>query len=263
MTEVAQVVDLVREVVPDARLANETFVFGLWYGLFIDDATRWRGGPTDIDIERLRYGLYRRVGGKFEPVLPVSLLPYAALALRPLLVADLAIKGSLQPFRHWLEKGVPMQRDLDTVTMDDAAKQRTLQQWREEIGMPNGQLREEQFEVLVSTIRALAARGARIVLIDLPLPRWHRDGSPYLADYRARLGASLARLADLPNVSYHDMEGRFPDSEFYDEVHPRPRVRHQWAIELAATMDRDIPPAPAISMDVFERRAELRSTHGQ
>jgi hypothetical protein len=64
-TEVQQTVDLVHAVQsPEARLQN-TFVFGIWYGVFSDNKDRWptssgEAPATDIETELYRYGFYRR-----------------------------------------------------------------------------------------------------------------------------------------------------------------------------------------------------------
>jgi hypothetical protein len=235
ITEIREVVELIREVVPRPALGRQTYVLGIWYGLFIDDKTRWRGGPTDIDIERLRYGLYRRSGTAFEPVVPPAWIPTASIALRPLLALDVAVKGTLRPLRQWLADELPPP-DLDAVLIDDAKKEKLLRDWAARVGTPDGRLRDEQFEALVGLVRELVATGARIVLIDLPLPEWHRTRSPSFADYRQRLPRYLAELEEMPGVSYRNWQTAFPDSEFYDEVHPRPRANRAWVEHLARTL---------------------------
>jgi hypothetical protein len=235
VTELRQIVQLIKEVVPPSSFCGHTFVFGLWYGLFIDDATRWKGAPTDIEIEALRYGLYRRSGEAVEPRLPTAWFPYATLALRPLLALEVATKGSLQPLRKWLE-GERTHTDLDTITPDQAAKEKVLREWSKKVGSRDGRLRDEQFDVLVEMVRALADCGARVVLVDLPMPEWHRIRSPFVRDYRQRLAQHLEAVSGLPTVRYHDFHARFPDAHFYDEVHPRPRVRNLWAAALATAL---------------------------
>ena len=75
MTEVRQMVDLVLEVQSPAAQRRNLFVIGAWYGLFADDRARWytpdrHPGDTDLDIERYRYGFYRRTAD--GPVAPTS-----------------------------------------------------------------------------------------------------------------------------------------------------------------------------------------------
>src|SRR5258708_19949106 len=90
ISELGQVIDLVHEVQSDRDRKLNTFVIGLWFGVFVDsdakyaDADRNRG-ETDVDIERYRYGFYRRPADGPPPVLPPKWLDARCIALRPFL----------------------------------------------------------------------------------------------------------------------------------------------------------------------------------
>lgn len=241
VSELGEIVDLAFEPVPAERRKEMTFVIGLWYGLFIDDATRWRGKPTDIDTEMLRYGLYHRSGTGFAPLLPPRFLAFETILFRPLLALDVAIKGSLAPLRRLVEKGEIGHRDLDTVQIDDATKQKMLAFWRAQVGSPDGRLKDEQFEKLLALLHRISEQGARVVLIDLPLPSWHASRSPSFADYQQRKLGVLARASAVPGVTYHNLQDLSNDAEFYDEVHPRPGARWKWFQRLAQVLHEDLP----------------------
>lgn len=243
LTEVRQVVDLALEALPAEALLDLTVVVGVWYGLFVDDAARWKGKPTDIDVERFRYGLYRRQSDAVVPRLPAGWLPFASLALRPLLALDVAVKGTLAPYRHSIERGPPP-ADLDEVRLDEAFKERAMRHWNGETGPP-AFLPSEQFERLEEMVQDLAARGVRVIVLDLPIPAWHMARSHHFAGYQLQKLPYFDAMRALPGVRVVDWQADAAEDDFYDEVHPKPRTAIRWSALLAGLL-RPAPSEPAI-----------------
>jgi hypothetical protein len=237
VSEIKEIIDLLFEVVPPERRKDLTFVIGLWYGLFIDDQARWHGKPTDLDVEMLRYGLYRLSGdSRFEPRLPPAWLPFASVVLRPMLALDYVIKGSLRPLRQLVEKGVTGPRDLDLVQVDETAKRKALDYWRAQVGSPDGRLKDEQFETMITMLRHVSDQGVRVLLVDLPIPNWHATRSATFADYQQRKARLLEAAAEIPGIEYRSFQDLSEDGDFYDDVHPRPSIRWKWINRLAESL---------------------------
>ena len=93
MTQIAQIVDLVQDLQDSAARRRTTFVIGMWYGMFTQDGFRWdtpdrHKGDTDIDIERYRYGFYRRTETGPKQILPSDELQLGVTLIHPYLVFD-------------------------------------------------------------------------------------------------------------------------------------------------------------------------------
>lgn len=253
ITQVAQIVDLVREVQsPEAR-AHTTWVIGLWYGLFADDKARWytedrHGGDTDIDIERYRYGFYRRTDDGPQPVLPPHRLDTGVTLIHPYLVLDRVARDMTRSLRSRLsaKPKVITNDERDAAVVSDAERKAYLAFWRDYMGNATS-LGDAPFRTLERTIDTVLADGGRVVLVDMPIPPWHRTGSVLAADYTRRTAALFATLKARPGVSVVPaFDG--VDLDFSDEVHPKPRVTAQWARQLAVSMTA--PPVPVMTQAV-------------
>ena len=247
ITQVREIVDLVQEVqTPEARQHN-TFVIGLWYGLFADDEVRWNtpdrhAGDTDIDIERYRYGFFRR--GESGPVamLPPRYLEIGTTLIHPYLVIDKWARSATASLRQRLAGKAPPRitdEQRNAIVLTEAEKQRYLDFWADYMG--HKPLGKQQFEVLQRLIDDVVSNGGRVILVDLPLPAWHVERSPYFAEYQQQKRQLFAALAHQPGVATVDMAGTFAgaslDDNFSDEVHPKPRVTQQWAQQLASAIN--------------------------
>jgi len=237
--QISQVVDLVREVqTPEARRHN-VYVVGLWYGLFASDKSRWytsdrHAGDTDIDIERYRYGFYRRTDAGAVPVLPPEYLEDGVLLIHPYLVLDRTARDLTVSLREFIgtKKRPITDEQRDAVVLTDADKRKYLAFWRDYTGQAEA-LGDAPFAALQHMVDGIVAEGGHVVLVDLPIPQWHADGSVLSADYRRHLDAMLPHLKSQPGVSVVTIEGGSDSDDFSDEVHPKPRVTPRWAQRLA------------------------------
>lgn len=241
--QVSQIVDLVREVqTPEARRHN-TYVIGLWYGLFTDDKARWytpdrNPGDTDIDIERYRYGFYRRTEAGAVPVLPPRQLDTGVLLIHPYLVLDRSARDLTRSLRDFMAaRPAPItDAQRNAVMLSDAQKAKYLAFWRDYTAGADT-VGDAPFQVLEHLVESILAEGGRVVLVDMPIPRWHAQGSPLAADYRRRIDPVLAGLRARSGVSVLAMNDAASDDDFSDEVHPKPRVTEHWAERLAAALN--------------------------
>lgn len=238
ITQLAQIVDLVHEVQSPAARRSNTFVLGLWYGVFASDRARWytpdrHAGDTDIDIERYRYGFYRRGDDGAVALLPPRFLRTGAALIHPYLVADQLTRDVTESVRQRLS-GKPHKltdAERNARVISEPERERYLAFWREYMGSV-AHLSEASFARLVSTVDEILAQGGRVVLVDMPIPRWHAQGSPLHAQYAERMNRLLPELAARDGVAVLRLHGD-DDDDFSDEVHPKPRVTQRWAEELA------------------------------
>lgn len=241
-TELRQIVDLVGEVQTDVAKKQTIFVFGIWYGLFVEDKVRWNtsdryAGDTDIDIERYRYGFYRRTDQGPLEVWPASRLELGVTLIRPLLVLDRIayyVPEVLDSIVGRTRKFTDEQRDNMVVREGD--KEKYFAFWSDYMGRRTG-LADEQFVVLENTVNSILAAGGRVIIADLPLPHWHAQGSPFFSSYEEHKTILLSHLVGRAGFSFLEMGDANADQDFYDEVHPRPRVSKSWSRSLAAVLN--------------------------
>lgn len=245
--QVAQIVNLVREVQsPEARRHN-TYVIGLWYGLFTDDKARWytpdrNAGDTDIDIERYRYGFYRRTEAGAVPLLPPQQLDLGVLLIHPYLVLDRTARDLTRSLRSFMAaKPAPItDAQRNAVVLSDAQKRKYLDFWRDYTGGAD-KIDDASFQWLARIVDGVLAEGGHLVLVDMPIPAWHAQGSVLAADYRRRMDATLETLRARPGVTVLKMADAASDDDFSDEVHPKPRVTERWAARLATVLNSSSP----------------------
>ena len=244
ISEVKQVIDLVHEVQTDRERQNNTFVIGIWFGMFMDsdvhfaDGDRHRG-ETDVDIERYRYGFYRRTPDGPVAVLPPQWLDAGVMAIRPFLLIEKVAREARAGVNLLLTGRTSAQRtddERESVVMSDADKQKALAYWKESMGRTND-ISPAQVAVLKQVIQALLGSGESVVLVDLPIPAWHRDASPYEPSYRLALKGLLREFGDQPNFSSLSMSDLDNDLDYSDEVHAKRHLSDVWSVRLADTLN--------------------------
>lgn len=241
ITQLRQAVHLVREVQsPEARRHN-TFVLGLWYGVFASDRARWHtpdrhAGDTDLDLERYRYGFYTRGERGAEPLLPPTLLDAGAHLVHPYLVLDALTRDATASLRERLSgkprKLTDAERNARLVGLEQQASYLTF--WRKYMGGVDA-LEDAPFRTLSATVDDVLSDGGHVVLVDMPIPDWHAAGSPLYADYARRMQQLLPELAQRAGVRVLRLTGD-ANEDFSDEVHPKPRVTPRWSRALASSL---------------------------
>jgi hypothetical protein len=242
-TEAQQIVDLVHTVQsPEARLQN-TFVFGIWYGLFGDSADRWpvpshESPTTDIETELYRYGFYRRTPDGPHPLLPPSWLPFEDILMRPLIVTESLARQWTDTLRgHFFVR--PPRR---TVAEREAAhfgpeeRREAAAYWYNLLGRKDD-ISDQQFAEFETMIAHLLDAHERVIVVDLPLPKWQQETSVYDQKYRKRLPGLLKKFAGREGFAISDISGLSADDDDYsDEVHPKLRLAKIWAERVAETI---------------------------
>jgi len=249
LTEVREVIDLVQEVQSEEARRHEICVLGIWYGMFGEDRLRWYSpdrspGDTDIDIERYRYGFEWRTARGPITLVPWYYIDVAVTAIYPFLFLDQLSRDSLE----WLsDKYHAQPKDLDTVVMTEDERGRMMNYWTGIMGPTRLSTFDEQFAVLEQSGDLILAEGSRLILVDLPLPKWHKQRSPYQSYYEDRRTQEMKRWMGRPGFVFLDMTDLDSDADFYDEVHPRPRVTVSWARRLAGALSSLLSPNGAVA----------------
>lgn len=242
ISEVRQVIDLVHEVQDESARQSNTFVIGIWYGMFTPSDVRYADpdrhrGDTDIDIERYRYGFYRRTPAGPVAVLPTKWLDAGVTAIRPLLLLEWLARDA----RTVLAKltGRLLDRtdtERETVVMTEKDKRDALIYWREGMGNQN-EISSEQVDLLKRIIDELLLSGEQVVIADLPIPAWHRDASPYQAGYSRVLQTLVGQFSARPGFKFMSMADLDGDLDYSDEVHAKPHLAKVWSTRLADTLN--------------------------
>ena len=258
ISEVKQIVDLVHEVQSGAARRSDTFVIGIWYGMFVDTTQLWpnddrQHGDTDIDIERYRYGFYRRTASGPVAVLPPSWLGLETILIRPYLLLEKVARDLTSGLRRAVFVRPPALTDADreALVLNERERSETLEYWRQTLGN-NGHISQSQMIVLGNLVASLLDAGERVVVADLPIPAWHRDASSYEAGYAQALKSMIFdRFSGRPGFAALTMPDLDRARDFSDEVHAKPHLARIWASRLAAIVNPLICPkqtaAPGMS----------------
>jgi hypothetical protein len=244
ISEIGQVIDLVHEVQNDGERRMNTFVIGIWYGMFVDsdhryaDADRNRG-ETDIDIERYRYGFYRRTPNGPIAVLPPRWLNVGVTLLRPFLLFE-KLAREARTGVNWLVTGrgsaQRTEAEREGAVMSEEEKHKALEYWSDSMGQ-NSEISVTQVELLKSTIDKLLLEGEKVVIVDLPIPAWHRDASPFESSYRKALTDVLQKFGNRPNFTAMSMDDLDGNLDYSDEVHAKRHLAEVWSTRLANVLD--------------------------
>jgi hypothetical protein len=244
ITELRQMIDLVLDVQNESARKTDTFVLGGWFGMFVDTEQLWPGrerhhGDTDIDIERYRYGFYRRTANGPVAVLPPRWLHLEVTLIRPYLALEKLVRWGTASLRSVLkDRPSPLtyaQREARVFSPNEKAA--ALNYWFQTMG-GDRPISKAQVTLLQDTIEHLLQMGEKVVLVDLPIPAWHRDSSPYEPSYmRMVQGPLFAHFAGRPNFAALTMSDLEADQDYSDEVHPKPHLATIWAARLGAVLN--------------------------
>jgi hypothetical protein len=239
LTQISQVYDLVRAEQGPTGAKHSIFVIGIWYGLFVPDSVRWNtpdrhAGDTDIDIERYRYGFYRRTEFGPEPVIPPDKLDLGVLLIHPYLVLDRAVRQATDELRDLIHDKPPDRTNAErnATVLSEEQKAKYIAFWNDQFNGATA-VSEQQFKVLSDLINRILDGESKVLLVDLPVPAWHLSGVPFTPSYEVLKNKLIADFKQRPGFTFLGMQNVYPDDEFSDEVHPKPRVTQDWSRRLA------------------------------
>ena len=225
MDQIYQVLEMIIAVSDEETLDDSVFILPLYYVMFSDRL--YGGKDTPLSVEMLRYGLYRsQTGDTPTPLLGYRMTAVTHALLRVFLGVD-KLSKAVAGARADLDAGKPINwgRFRPTIRQPykyakkppDAKLQRSENARRvKQIGLPDS-LEHGQFERIEDIADRVLSVGARLIIVDGPVPTWNRG--PHFKYYREHKRAFVAELARKPGVAYFDFTDLVPDDLFGDSAH--------------------------------------------
>jgi hypothetical protein len=248
-TEMQQTVDLVHFMQdPETRL-QDTFVFGIWYGVFGSSEDRWplssrKDSETDIDLELYRYGFYHRTSEGPRSLFPPAWLPVEATLIRPFLVAENIARRLTEKLRGYFFIRPPKRTDAEREASHFSLQERNdaIAYWQNQMGHKDD-ISAEQFARFESMIEHLLDAHEKVVVADLPIPQWHQRGIVYDSKYRLRLPELLKKFEGREGFAFSNISELDMNDDYSDEVHPKPHLAKIWAERIGKTINSIACPA--------------------
>jgi hypothetical protein len=169
----------------------------------------------------------------------VKWLDAGVMAIRPFLLLEKVVRQARAGINLALTGRTSAQRtddERESVVMSEQDKQKALDYWKWSMGRTSD-ISPTQVEVLKQTIQALLDSEEKVVLVDLPIPAWHRDASPYQPGYRRALTDLLQEFGDQRNFSSLSMDDLDNDLDYSDEVHAKRHLADVWSTRLARKLE--------------------------
>lgn len=220
---------LLTRTIPPRALRESVFVLGVWYGGFVEN-----GHHALFDMEGVfvRSGLFRREGGEVVPIASPAVLPALVHLLRPFHFAQWLVESKAGTYRpHEFDRFV-------NAPARGREKEDSLEVIEDKwLRRADRTLADQQFEELLETARLIDAAGARLVVVDMALPRWHTEHARYLPSYQRQKERYWAELKKLPRTQIVDLtqvEEITADDAFYDLNHVTLEASVKWAEALKA-----------------------------
>lgn len=199
------------------------------------------GTDSPLATEAQRGGLYAREGGvlraQFAPATEATILAtlrpqtvVASLSRRwwratwgnpdlPLLKQFADRFRARDPLSQWTEK-IGSARNLDALDVPVDVQRALLAQRLADTRGDRAPADSEALR-LEALVRMVRARGDDVIVVDLPLPTWHRKGVPAQDAAFLNVIGGLQRSGQIGTFSMRDLDG---DTNFYDSGHAKPRM---------------------------------------
>ncbi|WP_320173885.1 hypothetical protein [Maridesulfovibrio sp.] len=233
--------DLAKEAMDAQSLDNSIIATAVVYPNFAEDKMAWGEGLTHVDNELVRFGFYEIVNDVAISKYSASTRKLLITMLRPFFMISTGIDtfkshvSTLMQTVYFKIKGMKLKPGLINEKYQKAA----MEYWTKIIGRDGGDLAEEQFEKLYGIANKASADGAQFVLVDLPLPKWHSEKSPFWVDYQERKKKWINLILSLPGTSYLNMQDLTDKADYVDSAHPTPEAAKKWGARLRSFIDQN------------------------
>ncbi|MBC7952323.1 MAG: hypothetical protein H7Z12_10975 [Rhodospirillaceae bacterium] len=197
---------LAEQIAPAAR-QRAVVIVGLWYGTFV---TVRPGADTDRDWH-------------------VSMLPFHAG--RAVLNAGRTIV--LSNLKHAVYTAMPPKRER---SRPPEPARLLPEQALAKFAAAYEKVDPDSLEHFAAMVSGLRRAHMRVLLVDMPLPRWHAEASPLAAEYARLKAPMLERLKADPGVAYLDLTSHSDPADFRDATHPQPATLIEWADAIGAAV---------------------------
>ncbi|MBK7024679.1 MAG: hypothetical protein IPH41_14625 [Sulfuritalea sp.] len=261
ISEVDQIIDIAVKATPPQIARRSVLVLAVSYPMFVPDKKRWSDPifvpPDAIADGKVQSDIQREAMRCSSICDPSSLLfkhapewlishprnRYALyLSLVPRLPAHLT--DPILKWKMWRydprkkpesKKQEELAGNATPVTGEEpylVVAHRQMDFLTKYMGQPEGVLHDEQFDKLEILIDKARGAGFRVVVLDMPLPSWHRLKSPFFTPYETKLRNVLASYTSAGTIDFVSMVDAIPDDEFRDSIHPKAEAVNHWARTL-------------------------------
>lgn len=257
ITEADQIIDIAIKATPSQIVRRSILVLAVSYPMFVPDNKRWSDPVfvppdaiaegkilTDVQREALRCASICDPSSPLFRRAPESLISFSrdryALYLRlvprlPSHLTDPVLKWNLWRYdpRRKPESKRTKKSSVNAVNTPDepylVMAHRQMDFLTKYMGEPEGVLHSEQFDKLRALIDKANGAGFHVVVVDMPLPSWHREKSPFFVPYEAKLQDVLANYLSAGTIDFVSLVDVMPDEEFRDSIHPKAEAANHWA----------------------------------
>jgi hypothetical protein len=234
----------------DATGQRTIFVMALTY-LQLRPPRYAPGSESPFASEAGRGGLYLRQNGVLRPQFAPPAEMAILAALRPqTVVASLSRRWwrstwgnpdlpllkqfadrfrARDPLSQWTEK-IGSAHNLDALAVPPSVQQALLGQRLADTGGDRAPA-DSEVRHLNQLVRVIRSRGDDVVIVDLPLPLWHRHGVPVQDAAFSKAIDGLTSSGQAGYVSLRDLDA---DENFYDSGHAKPKMWPIMSERLAA-----------------------------
>ena len=243
VTQVRDTVNLL-QLLPEEALEESVFVFGMWYGVFVDDQARWKGNRSTIVTEALHSGLYKLDRETLKTIIEINYLPHIITLLRPVFflegvittISSFALSANEFMCTILRDKRIKLSilnpKKVNYPEIDETYKKRALRFWHDYMRTEGNSLKDEQFDKLLDLCSFINENGGIVILVDLPLPKWHSENSGHYGDYQRRKLPYIKKVLRFAKVRYFNMQDRNENAYFYDSAHLKSGMTKEWSIWL-------------------------------
>jgi hypothetical protein len=268
ISQIADEIDLIYREKAEKRSGKTIFVFALTY-LQFRPTLYAEGQENPLATEAMRGSLYLRrqyqlvprfnapIEGAlltlFRPQAVAASLPHRAFKALFVNPSFPNIKAFVDRFRdrdpvaRWTEF-IGEHPDLNSIIVPPEM-QTALMQQRLAATKGDTPLPPEEFVTLARTIKAIRSHGDGVVIVDLPLPQWHRRGA-VIGDRSFLAGIEKIRAENRATgeIAFLSLREFDDDGNFFDSGHTKPRLwpvlSEKVAVALEKTLAETSPSRP-------------------
>lgn len=243
-------VKAIKNTFPKDILNKSYFVAGVFFGTFIENKVRYgrfrpdKKNEPDIYLQLKRWGFYYEKGGEvFPKYTSARIWSVMENIERPIrvfqIVLDLnpenillRILRDISRCKRLLQRimGMPRQN----------IQEESIKFWLKFMDRTEGKLANEQFEELIRLKETIEKNNLKLIIVDLPLPKWHQDGSPLYKDYKKKIKSYINKITSSTNIEYVSFEDLNDPSYFWDPVHVKQDYTYLWAQSLHRKVNTSI-----------------------
>jgi hypothetical protein len=238
-----QEIKAIKNTFPRDVLDKSIFVAGIFFGTFIENRVRYgrfrpdKKNDPDINLQLKRWGFFYEKNGEISPKY-TSALMWSILEKieRPIRVFQIVLNPDIESILNSMPRNLTLFNHVLQKIMGKRTKQNiqdeAIKFWLKFMDRPEGDLASEQFEELLRLKETVQKNNLKLIIVDLPITKWHQVGSPLFTYYQKEMRSYLEKITCSANIVYVSLQDLNDPSYFIDSVHVRPEYTFLWAKNL-------------------------------